>query len=421
MSKNTRKLGFNYFNKPEYLTSKYVNEWLPVLKQLGASFVVFRGGYERSIPEDVFISAVGNELEPIVHLDAELPVTRKLNDVILIMDAYAKWGVKTIIFGDKPNTKGAWHEAGWHYENLVDHFLDRFIPMANYAVRVGINPVLSPMQPGGDYWDTAFIELIMLGLKRRKLSSILEKLVLSSYGYTCNKPLSWGKGGPERWSASKPYLTPEGQEDQLGFHNYQWVQAHAKRNIGEQLPVMVLEAGNPGLSSEIVDKDKTLEDIQRIFRALLNIQQSEVEDSGAVPDLDASVLGCIFDLNTIDQAVDNHLNPDILKSLFSGYQTSPEKTINVEGQRKGISHYLLLPSHKSGVSDAVLNKVRPIIKKIRPTIGFSINEASMAQKVMVYPDPLGITDEQINRLRAAGCSVEILPDSGIEIATYIQE
>ena len=89
-----------------------------------------------------------------------------------------------------------------------------------------------------------------------------------------------------------------------------------------------------------------------------------------------------------------------------------------QGQ-KMISHYLLLPSYASGVSDAILNKVRPIIKHQHPTVGFSLEEAAFAKKVSVYPDPIIFSEEQLSQLRSTGSVVEVLPESGIEIATLI--
>jgi len=422
MVKNIRKLGFIYFKSPAFYIKKQVDTWLPALKKLGASFVIFDAGIDRNIPEDVFISAKENGLEPIVHLNSELPIARKFNDVSLIMDAYARWGVRYIIMGEKPNTKASWLEAGWHYENLVDHFLDRFIPLANYAVRIGIKPVLPPMQPGGDYWDTAFLELIASGLKRRKLEDVLSQLTLSSYGYTFNKPLSWGRGGPERWSASKPYMTPEGQEDQLGFHNYEWVQACVQRQLGEELPVMILDAANSGDDDRGCDSVSVRENIQSLCRAMQDNPNSGDENSNEAVSLGDSVFGCFFDLDTFNNIIlEEPLSHEVLERLIYSSPKTQSKVIFEGKPAKNISHYLLLPSYQAGVSDAVLNKVRPIIKKLKPTIGFSLDEALMAQRVMVYPDPQVFTDEQINLLRAAGCTVEILPESGMDIATYLHE
>jgi hypothetical protein len=421
MEKNMRKLGFVYFKSPEYYIKKQLDAWLPALKQLGALSVIFTAGFDRSIPEDVFIVAEENELDPIVHFNSELPIARKFNDVVLILDSYARWGVRHIILGDKPNTKASWQEAGWHYENLVDHFLDRFIPLANYAVRIGLKPVLPPMQPGGDYWDTAFLELIAKGLKRRKLDDIISQLVLSSYGYTFNQPLSWGKGGPERWSVSKPYITPEGQEDQLGFHNFEWVQAYVQRQIGKELPVMVLDVGNQGGDVEDCNQAKIKKNMQSLFGELRHETTLVSENLNSVVGFEDKILGCFYDMDTLDSILEEPLSFQVLKSNIFNLTKNQSKVIPDEEQRKSISNYLLLPSYQAGVSDAVLNKVRPIIKKFKPTIGFSVNEALMAQKVMVYPDATIFNDEQLNLLRAAGCTVEILPESGIEIATYLQE
>ncbi len=421
MDKNIRKLGFIYFENPKYVVKKQVDTWLPALKRLGASYVIFKAGFRYNISEDVFICAEEHGLEPIVHFKSELPIARKFNDVALIMDAYAKWGVRHILLGDKPNTKAAWRDAGWHYENLADHFLDRFIPLANHMIRIGINPVLPPMQPGGDYWDTAFLELVAKGLKRRKLDGVLEELVLASYGYTFGKPLSWGKGGPERWSASKPYSTPEGQEDQLGFHNYAWTQAHVQRQLGRELPVMIMDAGSPGGKSGSQDQSQVLADMKAISRGLRDGSAPDDEGMEGLDVNDDMLFGCFYSLDTISSLLNEPMSYSSLESSIFSSPKSHQHTAPGGKQTKNIPRYLLLPSYQAGVSDALLNKVRPIIKKFKPTVGFSLDEASMAQRVMIYPDPHVFTDEQIKGLRAAGCAVEILPESGIEIATFLQE
>jgi hypothetical protein len=420
MTETIRKLGFSYFSGSEYMINKQMESWLPVLSRLGASYVVFKSGFDCGLPEDAFLLAEENNLEPIVHFTSELPSVRKFNDVAVLLDIYAKRGVKSIILGDKPNTKGAWTDDGWHYENLVDHFLDRFIPLSNYAVQAGLYPFLPPMQPGGDYWDMAFIELVMKGLKRRKLDAILEKLALSGYGYTFNHHLSWGKGGPECWSASKPYLTPDGQEDQLGFHNFEWVQSQAYKIIGRQLSVLILDSGNSGLNAKTDDSEMVLENIQRILQACRDEIPKTDEELKNYPVLEDSVAGCTFNLETIAEALDGDLTIDVLEQVFRSRLAGNEKSFSPEYKQKKIHHYLLLPCHTSGVSDAVLNKVRPVIRKYQPTIGFSPDEARMAQKVTIFPDPTLFTDEFINQLRSAGCMVEILPDSGIDIATSLQ-
>ena len=415
MDNNNQRIGFIYFSEPTYFINRKIQTWLPALHDLGANTVIFGSDFSKAIPEDVFNCARVNDLTPVVHFKAELPLARKLNDVAFLLDVYSRWGVSDVILGDKPNLKLAWPTSGWHYENLVDHFLDRFIPLANHAVRIGLTPVMAPLQAGGDYWDTAFIELLLKGLMRRRLDAILDQLCLSCYGYTFNKPLSWGQGGPERWPGSKPYLTPNGQEDQLGFNNFEWLNRIGQKVTRKDYPVIILDAGNSGMQYSRQDGDSSVHDIRAIYKELNGNEESR--------DLFAkdSIKYCAFSLETILDRTIGVLSIENLNSVFKDENNVATGKNNYDENKKLISHYLLLPSHTSGVADVVLNKVRPIIKKFQPTVGFSLEEAVLAKKVSVYPDEILFSDADLNQLRSSGCIVELLPESGIEIATRIQE
>jgi hypothetical protein len=56
---------------------------------------------------------------------------------------------------------------------------------------------------------------------------------------------------------------------------------------------------------------------------------------------------------------------EILDPIFSQTQSKICRPKTLAGREKHIAHYLLLPSYASGVSDSVLNKVRPLIKKVQ--------------------------------------------------------
>ncbi len=419
MMKSQQEIGFAYFTSHEYQISRVADEWLKALKRVGASVVILQSAFDRAVSEDIFRCAIDHNLAPIVHFTDELPLARKFNHTAFLLDIYAKWGVSHVIFGDKPNSKDAWQSAGWHYENIVDHYLDRFIPLANHAVRNNMVPVLSPLIPGGDYWDTAFIELVLSGLKRRHLDKILEQVMLSSFGYTFNKPISWGKGGPEQWPSTKPYNTPEGQEDQIGFHNFEWLQAAGERAIGKKLPIIILDAGHTSLTSSNGDLNSSTEYMKTIYElCLAKSAQDDLPNKQSF--FDNSIGWCTFSLDTMRSAYGNSLAVETFIQMFddSGDKISHPKSD--EPNKKMISHYLLLPAYGSGVSDAVLNKVRPLIKHYHPTVGFSIAEAAYAQKVSVYPDPVVFSEEKLIQLRSTGSIVEMLPESGIDIATLIQ-
>ena len=421
MKQKMIKIGFSYFSFKDYLLDHQLALWFPAMQKWNASHVIFTGNFDIAITEDVFRKAQEFGLEPIVHFNTILPSARKFNDTAFILDLYRKWGVTHVIFGDQPNTKRGWLLSGRQDETLVDQFLDRFIPLANHALKIGLTPIMAPLMPGGEFWDCAFLELALDGLKQRKMPQLFDGLVLSSNGFTFNKPLSWGEGGPERWPGSKPYFTPDGQQNSLGFHNFEWVQAISQRVIGKKLPVIILDAGNPGPNIDF-EHEKSFEDnLRKILQACHNIDYSEKNRGNEFPILDESVLACNFSLDTMKKIFGEPFSIEILDPIFSQTQSKICRPKTLAGREKHIAHYLLLPSYASGVSDSVLNKVRPLIKKFKPTVGFSLEEALNAVKVSVFPDSNVFTDEQINRLRNAGCEVEILPQSGIEIATLLQD
>jgi len=421
MDRNKQALGFEYFSTPEFLVLKQVRDWLPVLKQLGASAVVIQSGFDKAIPEDIFLAARDQQLTPVVHFTMELPLARKFNEVAFLMDVYAKWGVSEVILGNKPNSKSSWTATAWHYDSIVDHFLDRFIPLANHAVRAGLNPALPPLQPGGDYWDTAFVELVLGGLKRRQMEGILDCLSLTSYGYTFNKPLSWGAGGPERWLGVKPYQTPEGQQDQLGFNNYAWQNAMGLRATGKNFPISILDAGSSGMKFVESNYQAMKKDIKTIYASILGKLAPNSSKTEMAVMLDDSVKQVFFSLDNIAKLMQNKISSKELIEFFKEPKHAGKTIKSVEDSGKVFDHYLLLPAHTSGISDVILNKIRPLIKHRQTTVGFSPSEAKFARKVSIYPDPIVFSDEVIDELRSAGCTVEILPDSGIDIATMIQD
>lgn len=413
-------MGFTYFSSPQYRVGQEINTWMPTLKSCGGSYVIFQGNFDVAVTEDSLIAANEHEIEPMVHFNSTLPSAKSFNETSLLLDIYKKWGCKYVILGDKPNTKNNWPIADWHYETLVDRFLDRFIPLAYHSIRIGLNPVLGPLQPGGDYWDCAFLELFLEGLNQRKMTSILNKLTLASYGYTYHKPLTWGAGGPERWPGSKPYQTPDGQEDQIGFNNFEWVQAAGERLTGTKMPVIILDAGRPAPIIGKLEDVHSITEIQKIITAHLSSSTYGFVDESKLPSFNQFVIGCTFNLDTLKSLLGDDFSLVALEQLFGAKNLLIKKAEAGNGNQKYFSHYLLLPSYASGVSDAILNKVRPLIKKLRPTVGFSLEEASHAVKVSIFPDPYQFKDEQIDQLRTSGCKVEILPDSGIDIATKLQ-
>jgi hypothetical protein len=195
------------------------------------------------------------------------------------------------------------------------------------------------------------------------------------------------------------------------------MQAVIERTCGTRPSVLVLDAGNPFAAPAFGNGGKSLEVLQRIAGACLSEDET---DSAENPSLDASLIACTFDMDTLTDLLEGSLTISSLQAIFKAGEAEAEVAdAKSPAGEKWIEHYLLLPAHETGVSDVVLNKVRPIIKRFSPTIGFSIEEAKMARRVSVFPDPILFTDEKLNALRSEGCTVEVLPHSGIEIATFL--
>ncbi|HEX9013349.1 MAG TPA: hypothetical protein VF813_07525, partial [Anaerolineaceae bacterium] len=212
---NTR-IGFHYFPDTVHYRESDLHAWVPELRSLGASWLVLSAPTDRAIPEYFISGMVSAGIEPILHFQLSLEKQVAIDEMKFFFENYAKWGVHYVIFYDRPNSRSSWSAAAWAQEDLVERFIDRFAPLADAAVQAGLVPVFPPLEPGGDYWDTAFLQSGLRSLMRRKQFQVLDKLVLAAYAWSGEHSLNWGAGGPERWPGARPYMTPSNEEDQRG-------------------------------------------------------------------------------------------------------------------------------------------------------------------------------------------------------------
>jgi hypothetical protein len=110
------------------------------------------------------------------------------------------------------------------------------------------------------------------------------------------------------------------------------------------------------------------------------------------------------------------------KSLYpkgiSNRQSGKYATKNIPGSGYAhpIPHYILLPLYAWGVGEWDLDAVRPLMLKEHPTVGFSLEEACLAERVSVLDSQGAIADSLISKLRSAGCKVERITSDGTIIA-----
>ncbi|MDD5370246.1 MAG: hypothetical protein PHQ40_14280, partial [Anaerolineaceae bacterium] len=382
-------------------------------------------------------------IEPILHFSGKPEDAVSIPEMKIFLDSYAKWGVHYVVFFDRPNSRSTWSAAAWAQEALVERFVDKFIPLAEAAVQAGLTPVFSPLEPGGDYWDTAFLSSALQSMQRRKQTAILDNLAISAYAWTGAHSLNWGAGGPERWPGSRPYFTPNTEEDQRGFRIFDWYLAISRSVVSHTCPILLFGAGSsldhralPAPSITPVVHAQTLLNVGRLLANEKVVDPSNSDSVfDAIPD---AVVACNFWLLAADtkspyskQAL---FQPDgqalaavgaFRQWISSRTDIAMKKVVHNHTADQvihpPIAHYLLLPKYDWGVADWHLEIIRPFVKKHHPTIGFSIEEAEHAAKVTVIGGPQAYSEEAINHLRQVGCYVERISGDGTTIATILAE
>jgi hypothetical protein len=433
------RLGYHYFPDTLHYREFDLQNWLPRLKQLGASWLVLHtDGVRTAVPEPFLCGLIEAGIQPILHMDMPLGTPIDLASLDLLLGAYARWGVRHIVLFNRPNARSAWPANGWTQQGLVDRFLDRYLPAANLALQAGLTPVFPPLEPGGSFWDTAFLRLALEALERRQQTGLLDHLMLSAYAWTQDHPLDWGTGGPERWPDTRPYFTPTDSQDQRGFRISDWYQAIAQMVLQKQVPVMLFQAGLPGAPScrqSISDPELYVK-----IAGLCAASAENESDADALEPMSDMVMGCNFWLLSAEtgspyqeQALfDADGNPRLAGQALldwvieTNYLDKQESAAakNISGSAVSghpIHHYLLLPDYPDGLSDWDWNVIRGYVKKYQPTVGFDMVEASLAEQVTLVGGEQLFSEEDLTSLRQAGCQIEWIRGDGMSIATQLAE
>jgi hypothetical protein len=435
------RTGFHFYPDSLHYRESDLAAWLPELKALGAGWLVLLSSSVRAIPEHFLCRLVEEGIEPIIQF-IDIPLYRPSETRLLepLLQSYARWGCKTVQFFDTPNCKSSWQGGEWSQRDLIERFLDRWLPLANLTIQNGLVPLFPPLEPGGAYWDTAFLLGVLEGLKRRRQTEIIENLILSAYGWSFQRSLNWGTGGPRRWKESRPYSTPQNSQDQRGFRAYEWYQTIAEAVLGHIFPIVILQAGletKPSQSSP--DENfylRQANDCLNIAHLAANqLTTDALHPATLLEPLPASVIACNY--YCLATAPSSPYLPfawfqapgvsvpaaQALKTFTAQHtetQAIPIPRVLPQDQR-AIRHYLLIPSFEWGVSDFHLEIIRPFIKKYRPTIGFSSIEAATAQRVTVINDAQCFPAEVLSQLHRAGCQVDWIAASGTDIASILSQ
>ncbi len=434
------RIGYHYFPDTLHFRELDLQTWLPHLKALGASWLVLQADDRIAVPEPFLHGLVEAGIQPVLRMNLPLDAPLDAASLELLFNAYARWGVRYIVLFDRPNSRASWPASGWTQQGLVDRFLDRLLPPAMQALQAGLLPVFPPLEPGGNFWDTAFLRLALESLERRKQNQFLDHLTLSAYAWTHNKPLDWGSGGPERWPETRPYFTPAESQDQRGFRINEWYQAICQAVLQKAAPVILFQAGLPGLPSTKIDAVETTLYTEIANLCVGTITAEDEQNSALLEPIADSVIACNFwllcaasgspDQNHALFAADGTPRPAgvvlrewVQKNNYVTRSTNVNENSFPTGKLSAhpLRHYLLLPDYPEGLSDWDWNVIRGFVKKHQPTVGFNMAEAALAEQVTLIGGDQIFQEDDLDQLRRAGCRVEWIRGDGMSIATQLSE
>jgi hypothetical protein len=389
--------------------------WKPLLVQVGASWLVLEADGSRAIPEVFLRGLLEIGVRPLLHFKLPLDPAPRVTELEPLLRAYSRWGVRYAVFFDRPNASASWPSAAWTQHDLVERFLDRFLPLAETAWQVGIIPMLPPLEPGGSYWDTAFLRAALQGVQRRKPGLVQNGLGLSAYAWSFGRPVSWGWGGSERWPDARPYLTPEGSQDQRGLGIFDWYRGISRSAAGRELPLFLFEAGSSG------ERASCPVELAEAIACLLQgeaVAEAEAPEGKLTP-FPGCVMGAALRIAGRPQ-------DEAIQAWAAVLQKIHDRAV-LEGAPAGLNgahpihHYLLLPVYEWGVPEWHLDAIKPFIRKYQPTVGFSLVEAALAESVTVLATEGEIPESALDQLRFAGCKVERIEARGTSLASLLAE
>jgi len=405
----TPQLGVHYFLDNEHYRLQDAITFLPLIKSAGSHLLFLSVHSTTAIPEYFLSQCIAENLCPVIHLRLSVENASQNRDLYLLIETYAKQGVKQLIFFDRPNMRSSWSAPVWVLPNLVERFVDQVFPLFEFANRFDILPILPPLEPGGDYWDTLFLKSTLQAMQRRNHEV---HFGISAYGWTCGHPLNWGTGGPERWPLALPYhLNPE-NEDHRGVNIHEWYSSIA-RSVGfENLPLFILETGKPEEPSTDLETWQGLEILKSYFTP--KEQKNQPSGSHSVQAMGLWIPG-EPDSTAFQQALEQ------IKAWTDTHQPKQSfQSVNPPAMPV-IAHYVLVGTSHPAITDWRVRASYPFVIKHKATLGFSLQEATQARHVTVLATEEEVPEADLSHLRHMGILVERISETGTALATILRE
>lgn len=385
------RIGFHYYPDDAHYTQRDLEHWLPVLLRLSASWIVLRADAKRAIPEDFIRGLQEAGIRPIVHIPCSVDAVAAA-ELAPLVASYGSWGVRELIVYDRPNLRSQWPSADWSRPGLVERFVDRLLPVLQLQRSAGMRPIFPGLEPGGDYWDTAFLEAALRSMLRRGASSLIQDLYLTAYAWSFGKGLDWGSGGTSTWPESYPYAPSQHAQDQRGFRTFDWYAEISRAVVGRTLPIIVVAGGSPGpqeLQPEVVTAAVRAVMGPKVPDSVLSFNFHLLAADPAAPEYPAAWYADVNQPKPIVSAVERMLN------------AVPHST-SVPVAKKPLRHYVLMP--RGGLSELAWRSVRELVND--GVFGDSPEEAEHASMVTIVGDESVIPPSVERKLIESGSQVQ---------------
>lgn len=421
------RLGFHYFPDFEHYSQKDLHQWLPVLQEMKAGWLVLRSPLTHAIPEDFIRPLADAGITIVIDFQHPLGTDPVWTDLKVLLSAYGKWGVNFAMLDRDANMRESWGNNRWANPELISSYVHRFLEFGDLSLDHAIRPVLGPLVPGGDYWDTAFFKILASEVAAKGAAVVRANLFLSSYGWTFERPLNWGAGGPLAWPDAVPYQTPDIEhQNQQGFRQYEWIDAAARAFFGHSLPMILLEAGLPKHSKACNECSVDFAD-QLAISSLCKGQNVYDQDHPSM--LLAPLPSYVRSANFFSLSASQSSNHPYAWFKEDGQRLMPAQAFYIReelpakegGSTPSISldqqaadfnfkhrRYILISDQLLDSAQEILRTLHPLMESDKPLVGFSVEDARSSAVINYISSDGEISQDLLDELRLAGSLVNVI-------------
>jgi len=422
-----RRLGFHYFRDMEKYSLSDAQFWFNQLKNLEADWLVLNNPENRAIPEEFIRQSVKQNINLIVDFNKQIGEYQGLTDIQTLIEVYGKWGVKYACLFREPNLRSSWGDTKWIRNDIVITHADLFIEFAQLCVENNIYPIFSPLHPGGDYLDRAFLERSLQILFKKSSPEIREQLILSAFGWHHGKTIFWER---DPTSIDQNDRSPRQKLDHDGFRLFESYLNISSKVFHQMLPIIIFETGfqGPGNVVPHTYTNNRSRDLSAVIDLLAgrNVYDHQIPDRLIAPINKSVIAACVYILSSDHKSdAEAHyrwFTPQgkacpIAENFLSGgkeksdHQLLDEKAVHAENHFK-YRHYIYIDRPIKQKMHDILERLAPYMKKHKPVVGFSLLEAAKAAYLVI------ITDDKENFLKN---QANILPESSIIKMTTLPE